>query len=149
VLLGALGGIWARVALIDIGQFYMLAGDLLHGLGRCADRCAILLVGRRDVQRQQVAQRIDGRVYLRSLTPLGPIVTGPRARLRRRLQSAAVEDHRSRLGPAPGILAQQLAQIGSLHLVAARCWQHLRSCQMGNLSSRSLRFRSPADRIAQ
>ena len=64
------------VSLIDIGQFDMLAGDLLHGLGQHADLRAILrLISRRYVQRQQMPKRVNGGMNLRSLAPLGTVVT--------------------------------------------------------------------------
>jgi hypothetical protein len=45
---------------------------------------AILLVSRCDMQSQQMAQRVYGRMDLRSLAPFGPVISGARARLRRR-----------------------------------------------------------------
>ena len=63
------------------------------------------------MQGQQMPQRIDRRMNLRALAPLGPVVAGARSRFRRRLQRAAIENHRRRLRLASGKLAQQHAQI--------------------------------------
>ena len=49
------------------------------------------------MQRQQMAQRVHRRMHLRSLPPLGPVVSAARARFRRRLQHATIQDHRRRL----------------------------------------------------
>src|ERR1700722_15231791 len=58
-----------------------------------------------------MTQRIDRRMYLRALASLGAIVSGPRSRLRRRLQRAAIDDHRRRLRLAPCELAQQRTHV--------------------------------------
>ena len=50
----------ARIGLVHKGDFDPLASYLLHGLRQLAHLGAILLVSRRDQQRQQVAQCIDG-----------------------------------------------------------------------------------------
>ena len=71
----------SRVALIHIGQLDILFGDLLHLPGQFAGLCAVLLIGRRHIQGQQMIQCIHGRMNLRSFAPLGPIVACPRARL--------------------------------------------------------------------
>jgi hypothetical protein len=52
------------VALVHIGQLDILFCNLLHLPGQFADLCAILLVGRRDMQGQQMALRIHCRMYL-------------------------------------------------------------------------------------
>ncbi len=70
----------AGVSLIDIGQLDMLAGDLLHGFSQHADLRAILLIGRRYVQRQQMPKRVNGCMNLRSLAPLGTVVAAACAR---------------------------------------------------------------------
>jgi hypothetical protein len=44
----------ARVVLIRVSQFDVLLGDLLYLPGQFADLCAILLIGWRDVQGQQM-----------------------------------------------------------------------------------------------
>jgi hypothetical protein len=52
------------IILIDGGDFDRLAGGILHRRYQLADLIAILRGGRRDVQRQQVPQRIDRQVDL-------------------------------------------------------------------------------------
>ncbi len=61
-----LASVFARVILIDPGQLHLLACDLLYSLGQHANLVTILLVGCGDVQRQQMAQRVDGRVHFGS-----------------------------------------------------------------------------------
>ena len=74
-------GSYSRVSLIYIGQLNMLAGDLLHSLGQGTNLRAILLIGHRYVQSQQVAERVNVRMNLRSLAPLGAIVAAACTRL--------------------------------------------------------------------
>ena len=57
------------VTLVYIGQFDHAAGHLLHLFGQRGDLFAIPLIGRGDGQRQQVPERVDRDVDLRSLTP--------------------------------------------------------------------------------
>jgi hypothetical protein len=52
----------------------------------------ILLVGRTHMQREQVAQRVDGELHLRATLTLGTVVTSALAALGRRLERSAVED---------------------------------------------------------
>jgi hypothetical protein len=68
------------------------------------------------MQRQQMAQRIDRRMNLRSLAPLGSVVAGPRSRLRRRSQRTAVDTHRRRLAFATAEMPQQFLHIGHQNL---------------------------------
>ncbi len=65
-------GILARVALANIGDLDALAGGRLHGGGEALDLGAVLCVGRRDVQRQEMPQRIDRGMELRSLLAPSP-----------------------------------------------------------------------------
>jgi len=58
---GVSGRLSAGVPLIDEGERDGLAGDLLDGLGERGNLDPILLVGRRDVQGEQVAERVDPR----------------------------------------------------------------------------------------
>jgi len=60
MLLGGQGSIFACVALIDISQLRVFTGNLLHGLGQRPDLSVILLVGYRNMPRQQVAERVHG-----------------------------------------------------------------------------------------
>jgi hypothetical protein len=60
--------------MIDVGQLDRIAGDRLHLLRQRFDLGAISLVSRGHGQRQQVAQRIDRDVHLRSLAALGSVM---------------------------------------------------------------------------
>jgi hypothetical protein len=57
-----------------------------------------LLVGRCNVQSQQVSERIDRGVDLRARAPLVPVVVGAAAALGGGLDRATVEDRSRRLG---------------------------------------------------
>lgn len=67
----------AGIALVDKHHFYRLTGDLLNLLRQFADLFPILLIGRRDMQRHQMPQRIDCQMHFRSLALLGAIIAGP------------------------------------------------------------------------
>ena len=82
--------------------------------GRAA---ALLLVGRRDIDRQQLAQRIDRQVHLAAFLALMPIVPGPRTAFGAGLQRASVENGRRRLFVPALRQAQQRAQIEPLAVV--------------------------------
>ena len=105
----------AGVALVDVGQLDVLAGHRLHRCGQRRHLRALLLVGGRHQQRQQVAQGVDGGMDLRSLAPLVPVVAGARAALGGRLQRAASR-----------ITARRLAS-GALRPAAAACAGRARS----------------------
>jgi hypothetical protein len=100
----------AGVALIGVYQVDRLAGQLLHPLAEHADLGPVLLVGRRDVQRQKMPQRIDGHVDLRPPAPLVAVVSGARPALGRRLDGAAVDDRLTRVGDAALGQAEELAE---------------------------------------
>ena len=58
------------------------------------DLGAVIGVGRRDVQGQEMAERVHRHVQFRALLALGPVVAGPLTALGRRPQRSAVEDGR-------------------------------------------------------
>jgi hypothetical protein len=62
---------------------------------------AVLLVGRADVQREQVAQGVDRQMDLVALLALGSIVARSGATLGRASQRAAVQDGGARILLAP------------------------------------------------
>ncbi|MDB5395738.1 MAG: hypothetical protein JWM91_3244 [Rhodospirillales bacterium] len=64
VLLGGFGRSLPGVVLVDIGQFARVAGHLLHRLGQRDHLRTVDLVGRRHLERQQMAQRVDRDVHL-------------------------------------------------------------------------------------
>src|ERR1700722_5130687 len=63
------------------------------------------------MQSQQMTERIDSRMHLRSLATLGSVITGATARGRRRLQGATIQDHGGGLAFTLGILTQQNPQV--------------------------------------
>lgn len=83
VRVGCLSGSLACIALINEGHFDRFADDLLNLFSQFADLCAVLLVGGRDEQSQQVAQRVNGNVGFAALAPFRPIVLRPTTRFRR------------------------------------------------------------------
>lgn len=111
VFCSSLRRVFPRISLIDVRQLDALTGNLLNCFGQFLHLRAVLFIGRRYLQGQQMAQRIHCRVNLRSLAALSSIVAATRARFRRRLQRAAVENHRRGLAVAPRKLAQKNAQI--------------------------------------
>ena len=51
----------------------MFSGDLLHFSSELFDLRPILLIGGRYMEGQQMSQRVDRRMHLRSLAPLGTV----------------------------------------------------------------------------
>ena len=97
------------IALVDKGYLDRVTCYVLH-LGRQArDLRAILFVCRRDMQGQQIAQRIDRQMSCVALASSGAIVARPHPTFRRGLQRATVENGLQRLGVAPLRQAQQHA----------------------------------------
>lgn len=61
MLLGVLSRLIAGVTLIDRGHRHRLTPHGLHLVGQLFDLCSILFIGRGDVQRQQMTQRVHFR----------------------------------------------------------------------------------------
>lgn len=97
VVLGCGRGGLANVALVDIGQFDLIAGHLLHLHGQRLDLRPVALVCRSHGEGEQVAKRIDRDMYLRALPAPGPVLGGTGSALGRRLKRAAVDHCRRRL----------------------------------------------------
>jgi hypothetical protein len=106
-----LGRSVSSIGLVDKGHLHRLAGGLLHPLRQLAHLGAILLIGRRDQQGQQMPQRIDRHMHFAAFAPLGTIIARMAATLGRRLQHAAIENGGSGLAFAPFDSAQQQAQV--------------------------------------
>jgi hypothetical protein len=70
----------------------------LHLDGELPHLGAFLLIGRRDVQRQQVARRADGRVQFATVALVVAAEAGARSTLRRRLQGLDAAQDGARLG---------------------------------------------------
>ncbi len=75
------GRFLASISLIDIGQFNALVRRILNGGGTAPHLGAIIPIGWRDMQGQQVAQRIHSHMQLRAPFAFGPVVTGARPAL--------------------------------------------------------------------
>src|SRR5437660_10391414 len=67
-------GLLPGVALIDKGQFDLVSSDLLNLPRKLADLGALLLIGRSNLQGQQMPQSIHRHVDFGSLAPLVTIV---------------------------------------------------------------------------
>ncbi len=107
--LSCLISFFTRVALVDKGDFDAVAGRILNVLSQFGDRVAALLIGAGDVQRKQVAQRVDRHVRFAAFAPLGAVVARPLTTFRAGLQ----HDRRCRLATtvrrsAPFLLALSL-----------------------------------------
>jgi len=89
----------AGVALVHEGDLDALAGGGLNRGGELRGLGAVLLVRRRRMRRQEVAQRVDGHVQLRALPSLGAVPARAMPALGRGLQRAAVQDRRRRAAP--------------------------------------------------
>ena len=79
-----LSGSHAGVALVHEGDLDVVTCGPLNGLGQVPDLGAVIGGGRGDVQREQMAQRVDGGVHLAALLALGPVVTRPGSTFGRR-----------------------------------------------------------------
>ncbi len=111
VCLGRLCRLITRVSLIDERHLDMRARDFLDSRSQSAYLSPILLIGRRDQQGQQVAQRIHCRMHFAALAPLGSIVARSMSAFRARLQRSTVKNGGRRLFVAPLSQAQQRPQI--------------------------------------
>jgi hypothetical protein len=107
VLSGGGLGVLARIALIDESDFDARFGCGLDGLGDAADLGAIVGVGGRAMQDQQMPERVDGQ----QLLALGPVIAGSCSAFRGRAQCAAVDDRSARLPAASRGEPQHNAQI--------------------------------------
>lgn len=63
-----------RLALVHVGQLHGLPGRLLHRSSELLDLRPVLFVSGRHVERQKVAQRVDGQMHLAALLPLVAVV---------------------------------------------------------------------------
>src|SRR5712691_11982802 len=92
-----LGRFFSGVTLIDKSHFYFLARSFLHFFHQGGDLRALLLVGRRYFQSQQMPQGVDRGMYFGALFALVSIVARAVATFRCRLQGASIQDDRRRL----------------------------------------------------
>lgn len=118
-LLSGLARHFARIAWVDIRQPDLLATDLLHLLRPLFHLRSFLLIGRRDMHGQQMAQRIDGHMHLAAALAFMSVVSGPSTALNRRLQRAPVQHNRARLSCPSLRSAQDRTQVADDGLEAA------------------------------
>lgn len=78
-------------------NFEMLAGCFLHLPGQLRNLIALLVIGRRHYQCQQMVQRIRGNMHLAATLFLAAVITGPVPAFRRGAKGAATEDDGGRL----------------------------------------------------
>ncbi len=76
VLSSVLAGLFARVALIRESNFHAVPGRLLNLFCQIGNLSAFLLIGRSDLQGQEVTEGVDRSMNLRSLLALISVVTG-------------------------------------------------------------------------
>jgi hypothetical protein len=74
VLFGVNGEVLARVALIHVGYLHQFAHHFLHLLGQNVYMLAVPGMRRRDPQSQEMRQRFDGHVRLRTFFPIGSVI---------------------------------------------------------------------------
>ena len=98
---------------IDESQFNVLPSGLLHSLCQGTDLGTVLLIGRRDQPRQQIAQGIDRGMYLTAEAKFGSIIARSTPTFGRRLQSATIKDGRCRLRLSSLCFAQEQARDSS------------------------------------
>ena len=68
---GCVLGVFSGVALVDVGKFHMVFGDLLHRCGELFYLRAVLLAGSSDMQGQQVPQRLESTELYRRISVSG------------------------------------------------------------------------------
>ena len=104
------GRLLAGAALIDEGDIDGLVGGR-RGHGRAAALSAIIGIGRRDMQRQEVTEGVQRHVQLGASSALCPIVADPPAATGRGPKSLTVEHRRRSLRSLTVSNARQGAQV--------------------------------------
>jgi hypothetical protein len=117
LLLCSFDGLLPGVALIDIRKGYSLARRLLDCFGEAADLGAVIDIGGGDMERQQMAERIDRQMQLGAALALGAVIAGARAAFRSRAQGPAVKDRGYRL-----CLAAAATRITARRSAESRPW---------------------------
>ncbi len=101
----------SRVALIYTSHIDMICRRFLNVCGQIGNLRPLLLIGRRDFERQHVAKRVHCHMPLGSLFALEAVLSSSMAALWCRWNRAPVEDDRTRLALAPTKHPQELAQV--------------------------------------
>lgn len=110
----------AGVALVGTGRVDAAAGRVLDVAGQGAHGGAVAGVGRGGAGRQQVAERVDGRVDLAAAGALVPVPPRPAAAFGRGAEGAAVQHRRRGLRSARPGQAQHGAEVLRRGVGAAR-----------------------------
>jgi hypothetical protein len=101
MLLSLLRRCFTDVALVHEDEFDCLASQLLHSFSKLTNLCTILLIGGRQMPRQQGAQRIHRCVHLATFASLSPVIARTTSTSRCRLQGPAIQDGSRGLPAAP------------------------------------------------
>ena len=72
--LGGVDSLLTRIALVNVGNFHRLSGHLLHRCALVVDLGPVLGIGRRHVEREQMAHGVDGGMHLGAFAPLVPVI---------------------------------------------------------------------------
>ncbi len=108
-----------RIALVHKRHLDRVIGGGLDLLGQFGDLRPILLIGRGDMQGQQIPQRSDRQMNLAAFPAFGASLAGPRATFRRGLQRPTVKDGCRWVGWVPLGQAQQRPPVLHQRLKAA------------------------------
>src|SRR6266568_5310259 len=92
LFLGSLCWLITGVSLIHESQLHAVSCYLLHGGSQLAHLSPILLIGRRDMQRQQMPQGIDSQMNFAAFAPLGSIVASAMPTFGTRLQRPTIKN---------------------------------------------------------
>ena len=106
-----LGRVLTRVALIDKGECDVVSRHLLHRGGQLSHLSAILLIGRRHMQGQQMPQGIHGQMPFAAFAPFGSILACSMAPFRARWQRSTVNNGGRWLFVAPPSQPQDGSQV--------------------------------------
>lgn len=107
VVVGVVLGLLAGIAVVDLRELDVPTGGTLLGLRRASQWGTVLLVCRHPVQRQLVAEGVDGNVHLRPLPALHAIASVAVAALWRVPERPASHDRDRRLRAEVGVDPQE------------------------------------------
>jgi hypothetical protein len=108
---GILRGLLTGVPLVDERHFHRITGDLLHLSRQLCHLRPILAICGHDMQRQQLAQGLDGQMHLAAAFTFRAIIPGACATLRCGLEHAAIQDGSGWVFLAPIRQSQQHASV--------------------------------------
>jgi hypothetical protein len=123
-----IGGTLTGITLIDPGKLDCVVGNGLDGTREPLHLAAVFCASGCDMKRQQIAQRVDGHVDLRTLLALPTVIAGTLAALGRGTQRPTIDDCRGRFGlttAARRSTARRSSTSASKHPAASHrcvCW---------------------------